>query len=254
MFEIKKYLKISKNNRSSAFIKKSKIGIILVLLLFIESCGYEKPVKIKYKELPFKALPQKVKDYMYFKKGSWWIYKVTEPHSQRYDTIDLLYSFIDTLRVRDEYWHYDYEALSVGYRNRNKVKDGSVIGRPQYSYVMLANGGITKADPNFKIRFECYRNNPYSYQQTTFFYPFDNSIVGGESDILFKGITKFTNYFGHQFDSVAVFNIKIEEMVSIEAYGNSNTLRYWAPNVGLVRWISKDSVVSHELFSYKIIQ
>lgn len=207
--------------------------------------------------MPFKSLPQTVKDYVYFPKGSWWIYSYKDKNANHIDTILCLESRIDTVHVNGHFWHYDYEAITIIYSTQNSFKDNAGIWRrPVFSYKMTANGGDIQSHADYSIEFECYRSNPSGYQSAIFFFPFDTTYRTGDyyttGELRYLKDTNFINNFGLSFMNTLVFFNSREDIIRPEDNFGEPTIRYYEKDIGLVRWQTQDKITQWELMSYYI--
>jgi hypothetical protein len=103
--------------------KRCKIFSFLIILftsIFISNCGPEPIEPIKKVDIGFLPLG-KVKDYVFFKPGTWWVYKNTR--TGVLDTQVVTFSLLDTLEQDGARWHFTNElfdveskSLTTGYR------------------------------------------------------------------------------------------------------------------------------------------
>ncbi len=207
-------------------MKLLKLTIIILLLNVLAatySCGHEPIEPIKKTELGFLPLGE-VKDYVFFKPGTWWVYKNTR--TGEYDSILVTYSLLDTIEQNSEWRHFTNEVFDVESKSLTNGYNYSL-----YVRVLSAEG------PDFK--WLCLptleRNNPYEGEIDPFYYPFDLiKNKNGDYEAYCLTVKDTMTINNKMYKDIAVFYIKRDVIEPLPHEGNAAKF-YWAKNYGLVR-------------------
>jgi hypothetical protein len=196
-------------------------AICLPLLLLVGACKPEKPDQQKY--LGTYPLGD-IKDYLYFKPGSMWVYECDS--TGELDTQVMV--SCDTPWFRKTYIavqkiHYIIKSI-----NRNET------------YMMKQPFNDIPYNEKYKYFLQIERTISVSGALDAIFYkPFDSTIHGfGSSATYYKGL--LTNYtvLGTTYDTVRVFQVQTGgtfPYCKIKSWNVGRLTYYWAKNVGLVR-------------------
>ena len=209
-------------------LKLTLIILLLNVLAALYSCGPEPIEPMKKTELGFLPLGE-VKDYVFFKPGTWWVYKNTR--TGEYDSIIVTYSLLDTIEQNSSRWHFTNEVFDV--------ESKSLTNGYQYSMYMRSLGAEV-----IDFKWACHpiieRNNPYEGESRAFYYPFNlyEKFSGNEPNCLTVKDTMTIN--SKVYKDVAVFFIKRDVIEPLPLEGNAAKY-YWARNYGLIRKDMYDS-------------
>ena len=218
--------------------------IFVFACLTLSNCKPEQPDPPPT-DLGFFGLGE-VKDYQYFKEGSWWVYR--NSINGKLDTQIVTDVFIDTVyqstkkqKVAIEDLDYTVYSKSTKWIYYNYNHPGGIsIPNWKWSYYMNTN----KHGKDFGGEIE------------TFFYPFkiDN---GTGSSISFQDTLKIFTLLGKTYHDVAVFFIRHDYIEDYPLSGHSAKY-YWAKGLGMVyheiRDFNDTSIIlkKDELIDYKI--
>lgn len=149
-------------------MKLLKLRLILFLLMAItalHSCKPEPPDPPP-NDLGFFGLGE-AKDYVYFKKGTWWVYQNTR--TKGYDTIVVYNSILDTSERVSKKWKYVDEVFAVDSRSLSNGHYYHLYER--YGPVDVINQPRNLILPNFE------RREPFEGDINPFYYPFNYPIA-----------------------------------------------------------------------------
>jgi hypothetical protein len=229
----------------------------ILLALFLESCCADKEPEIPgrqckpgpYSELYYNL--DSVKPYLYFKPGTWWIYKNTK--TNELDTIELLNSALTAQTAHGTNYStinriIHYESLSwTTWSRTNKI---------QYDFV---DPGINPNLQPFKQYYRIYNyknsNNATYGLIINFFYPFDLNVINGNGAHHVKIVSKDTTCIINSFiyHNTVVFDIDSDDIW----YSKSNfpnTRYYWSKGYGLIIMENLTDKYSWILIDKNIIQ
>ena len=207
---------------------RSKTGLCLLstALLLLNACKPDKPKEKKY--MGYYPLGV-VKDYLYFKPGSYWVYEcdsTNELDSQvmlRCDTPWIKKSYID-------YQLLFFTRKSIPYK------------------VLFSTDGYYQVPYNEKFTyFDAYNINTsgggISAYDCIFYYPFDSTKFGsGSSPTYYKGHYDSMQVLGRWYKDVRVFKVQVTSgwiklnswrLPYLDRYASIEY--YWSKNIGLIR-------------------
>jgi hypothetical protein len=203
-------------------LKVSTFAIILIAILQASSC---KPDPKPQKYLGTYPLGD-IKDYLYFKPGSMWVYKCDstgELDTQvmvSCDTFWEVHSYIKIQRM-----HFLLKSLNEGSRYDNYF-DGFVAYNSSYQYFWPI------------LRFKTNPKYSGSSYDCIFYKPFDTvHIGGGSSPTYYKGLIPKMTVLGKDYDSVRVFQVKTGgsfPYCKIKTWNVARLTFYWSKNIGLI--------------------
>lgn len=219
---------------------KLKLHLIFLFLVFlsINSCCRKPECKCKeewgesVKDCTLKHFGPYylgvIKDYLYFKKGSWWVYK--NNLSGEKDSIYTVYCDTNVINSTNSTFRW----LTMTYTDINfRLK--SATYNTIYTYY---------SDYNFpsinqtKFRYQIEKNANFiksSKNSPPFVYPFEKDITN-----LFQEIIPTMTIQGKTYNDIAVFQVSRDESVQhpinipYDLYFQSNSKYYWAKDVGLI--------------------
>lgn len=200
------------------FISVTFIMIVLMGIIF-NSCKPEPPDPPPT-DLGFFGLGE-AKDYIYFKPGTWWVYKNTRTGLR--DSIVVYYSLLDTLEQANNKWRFTNEVFSV----RSK----SLIDGYNYKLIQIEQTVESIDEPKNFIIPTLERSNPYEGEIEPFYYPFD---TWNDQDGYFLALKDTMMINGKVYDDVAVFFIVRDAIEPVPRNGKPAKY-YWAKNYGLVQ-------------------
>ena len=196
-------------------------AICLPLLLVIGACKPDKTDQQKY--LGTYPLGD-IKDYLYFKPGSMWVYECDS--TGELDTQVMV--SCDTPWFRKTYIAVQKINYIIKSINRNET------------YMMKQPFNDIPYNEKYKYFLQIERTISVSGALDAIFYkPFDSTIHGfGSSPTYYKGL--LTNYtvLGKTYDTVRVFQVQTGgtfPYCKIKSWNVGRLTYYWAKNVGLVR-------------------
>jgi hypothetical protein len=200
-------------------------AISLPLLLLLGACKPDKPDQQKY--LGTYPLGD-IKDYLYFKPGSMWVYECDS--TGELDTQVMV--SCDTPWFHKSY--IDYQLLMF---QKMSLNEGSVYQTFWPSTDVMYNKNF-----DYFLSIIINRSNSKNGGSGTdaiFFKPFDSSrYAAASSPTYYKGL--LTNYtvLGKTYDTVRVFQVQTGgtfPYCKIKSWNVGRLTYYWAKNVGLVR-------------------
>jgi hypothetical protein len=226
-----------------------KWTLVAIGLFMLTAC--QKDDDISYCELhPDECVDvREVKDYFYFKMGSWWVYE--EEHTGNRDSVYVNETWTDTSSVLfsteliSSYDEYEYRFWTTGV-------NGSLVD----------NNLTKKKVKSTRVKRSKGKSGDYVDEQTCFlFYPYEGlatttsyiSGAGVENYHIGKlEIEKvFENYVVNDLEFHQVVFVS-EEFTSI--YDGQPTNHFYAPHIGLIRKELIDSNQVWNLVSYHINQ
>ncbi len=217
-------------------MKKLHVLIIISvgLLHGLQSCkpGDDGPAPEPY----FVPTPQKIKDYTFFKEGSWWVYH--DSANNLYDTVTVteVKQGIDTFR-KDGKIEFYYDWFKVNTKS----------SRTGYTYEYFYGGDWGPVVWRTK-----FKPGHYAGQTITFF---DAPPIGTKRHPFSqKGIVTFT-------DTFSSFNVRNKTYLSVYKFEDSENITeekkktnfYFAKNVGVIQKVIDNSTV-WKLVDYQVTQ
>ena len=219
-------------------------AICLPLLLVIGACKPDKPkdpLTITYKL-------GEVKDYMYFKPGTWWVYEhdLTKERDSQYVTS----SFIGPSTTKGtEEWskHITLVQETMRLRIESNFKDG--WGAYNYFDIYTTGQNVNASPyPNLAYQFERQKvSTVFMYSTTTsFYYPYN--LCPDKKSCMYYLDTTLSNYQLNNFtyDTVRVFAVTYGDAVmqtpKVPVHF-APAKCYYAKNVGIIRVTQKTSRV-----------
>ncbi|MBL7812744.1 MAG: hypothetical protein JNL57_11020 [Bacteroidetes bacterium] len=190
-----------------------------------------------------------VKDYMYFKKGTWWVYEHDKTHELDSQYVTSSYIGTSITQGREEWSsHITLQQEVMSMRIRSNFVDG--WGSNNY-FDIYTTGQLVDAYPYPSRVYQLERSKISSIGQnvpsTVFYHPFD---LCPKKNCLYFYDSLFTNYNlnGNYYDTVISFAITYGEAVmqepSLRTYGG-NAKCYYAKNVGLIRVYQKTTTANN---------
>jgi hypothetical protein len=170
-----------------------------------------------------------VKDYLYFKKGSWWVYK----NNLSGETDSIYTVYCDTFMINSTGDHYKWLSMSysdIGFRLRSDKYDVNYI----YSHGVVYPD-VTGYTGGIGYTMDKTSNFPtISRVSTPFTYPFKV-----DNRNLFQELIPSMTIQGKTYNDVAVFQVWSDETVQLPTLtfgfmADAPTKYYWAKGVGLV--------------------
>ena len=215
-------------------LKLTLIIFSLIAISALHSCKPEPPDP-QPTDLGFFGLGE-AKDYVYFKKGTWWVYQNTR--TGQLDTIVVYNSILDTSERISKKWKYIDEVFAVDSRSISTAHYYHLYER--YGPVDVINRPRNLIIPNFE------RREPFEGDINPFYYPFNDPIAN-----YCITVKDTMNIMGKIYSKVAVFYIQSDDSEPIPLK-NKPAKYYWAKNYGLVqkdlfdsKFIGDTSLVYH---------
>ena len=212
-------------------------------LLWLDGCKPEKPKEQKY--LGNYPLGE-VKDYLYFKPGSYWVYECDS--TNELDSQVML--SCDTPWIRKSYIQYQMLFFS-----RRSINHGINYSTDNYFDVPYSKNFTYFDAYNINIS-----GNGVSAYDCIFYYPFVSTKYGfGSSPTYYKGHYDSMQVLGRWYKDVRVFQVQYAggfvEPKNIKTWGDGQITYYWAKNVGLIRqhvWTKKDGLNTTFKFNWNL--
>ncbi len=184
---------------------------------------------------------EEAKDYLYFKSGSFWVYK--NSHSNELDTIVLTNSnisiseFRNTNTINPDPYEFDSEYLTY---NSYSLRDSATYN------TYCSNGGISSNAPGFyKIfEFQCerkggyFKNTPFNKESTIFFYPFYTSEHNRISNATCLGKIDSVSLNSKTYYEVVSFSVEQDVAYlypNFYVFNHGTSIYHWAKNIGLIK-------------------
>ncbi len=209
------------------------------VLLSVASCKKE-PEKIPYcEEYPNECVDvREVKDYFYFKIGSYWVYE--EETSGERDSVYVIETSNDTGSVLFSTTKYStYDGYDYNYQSKGV-----------WSFAVDDNHKAKKTDKSTRVISAKFKSGDYVGEATCFlFYPTEGLsspanggvTFGYDNTITIQNIFKEYNVSDEVFQNVVVVN---EEHTLIEE--SQPTVHYYSPKVGLIK---KELLLDNEVWN-----
>jgi len=192
---------------------------IFLLGFSLQNCNPDPPDPPP-KDLGFLGLGE-AKDYVYFKKGTWWVYKNTR--TGLYDTIEVYFNLLDTLAEKSDKWRFTNELFSV--------KSKSLTTGHFYNFYQRSAAVDVLTEPTGFITPNLARREPFEGDIIPFYYPFVKPHYGYNFCVNIKDTM---NINGQVYPDVAVFYIK-QDALEPDPLNGKPAKYYWARHYGLVQ-------------------
>jgi hypothetical protein len=222
-------------------LTKTCLCLLSSALLLLNACKRE-PEPQKY--LGNYPLGE-VKDYLYFKPGSYWVYEC--------DSTGELDSQV-MVSIDTPWFHKSYIDYQVLFFIRKSITHNVVFSTDNF-YDVPYNSNFSYFDAyNINIS-----GNGTSAYDCVFFYPFDSLKYGyGSSPTYYKGYLDSLQVLGKWYKEVRVFQVQyaggfVEPR--IKTWGDGQITYYWAKNIGVVRvhvWTKKDGFDTTFKFNWNL--
>ena len=226
-------------------LTKTSLYLLSTALLLLNACKPDKPEEQKYLgNYPLGV----VKDYLYFKPGSYWVYECDstgELDSQvmlRCDTPWIRKSFIDYQFIEYSKYSFPFKTSFSTFEYSNDILYCEKCKRGLSTLIAFKSPSNTALD-------------------CTFFFPFDSSMAaeGGSSPTYYKGHYDSMQVLGRWYKDVRVFQVQYAggfiEPKNIKTWGDGQITYYWAKNVGIIRqhvWTKKDGLNTTFKFNWNL--
>jgi hypothetical protein len=226
-------------------LTKTCLYLLCTALLLLNACKPDKPEEQKYLgNYPLGV----VKDYLYFKPGSYWVYECDstgELDSQvmlRCDTPWIRKSFIDYQFIEYSKYSFPFKTSFSTFEYSNDILYCEKCKRGLSTLIAFKSPSNTALD-------------------CTFFFPFDSSMAaaGGSSPTYYKGHYDSMQVLGRWYKDVRVFQVQYAggfiEPKNIKTWGDGQITYYWAKNVGIIRqqvWTIKDGFNTTFKFNWNL--
>ena len=188
-----------------------------------------------------------VKDYLYFKPGSYWVYECDstgELDSQVIRSIDTPWFHLGYI----DYQLLMYNRESIPFRTKFNTYYPTVIS-PYCEKCQRGFRNVLNIVSPFGSATDC-----------VFYYPFDSTVAGGggSSPTYYKGYLDSLQVLGKWYKDVRVFQVQyaggfVEPR--IKTWGDGQITYYWAKNIGVVRvhvWTKKDGFDTTFKFNWNL--
>ena len=198
-------------------LKLTFVVFSLIAITALHSCKPEPPDPPPT-DLGFFGLGE-AKDYVYFKKGTWWVYQNTR--TGKYDTIVVYNNILDTSERISKKWKYIDEVFAVDSKSLSTGHHYHFYER--YGPVDVINQPRNLIIPNLE------RREPFEGDIKPFYYPFNDEIA---DYCLTLRDTMIIN--GYAYKNVAIFYLIYDDIEPVPL-SRKAAKYYWAKNYGLVR-------------------
>ncbi len=194
----------------------------LTIICILQSCKPDDAPPAA--DLGFFPLGDEVKDYLYFKPGTFWIYK--NSLTGELDTICVNNSVLDTIQQTSKKWHFSNELFLVSSKSKS-------TGHEYYHYMRSLGAEVNSVTwaciPNME------RKNPFEGDITAFYYPFNfHKTKPGAYPTELISIRDTMIINQNTFNKVAIYYIKQDELEPGTLKRNAAKY-FWARNAGLIR-------------------
>ena len=219
-------------NRLKNFI----VALTILALLGLGACKPEKPkdpITITYKL-------GEVKDYMYFKPGTWWVYEHDKTHERDSQYVTSCDYSVSTQTGREEWSkHITLQQETLSMRIRSNFKDG--WGGYNF-FDIYTTGQNVNAFPYPKRAYQFERSKISSVfansSTTAFYHPFD--LCSDKKQCFYYMDTTLVNHTinNYTFDTVRVFAVSYGAAVMQTPFvptQDASAKCYYAKGYGLVK-------------------
>ena len=210
-------------------MKNPKVSLVFLFGLFMlsidfQSCKHDPP-NPGPEDLGFFGLGVD-KDYVYFKKGTWWVYQ--NNRTGLFDTIKVIYNILDTSEQTGLKWKFTEEVFAVDSR--------SLTTGHYYLHFVRYQGTSELFKPVAICLPNMERREPYEGDIAAFYYPFDRhkNKPNGNYDTHCITIKDTMTIHGKVYSDVAVFYIKNDD-IEPDPLNGRPAKYYWARHYGLVQ-------------------
>ena len=202
--------------------------------------GCKEKAQKPQENLGFASLGE-AKDYLYFKTGSWWVYK--NSYTNELDTMILTYCQLDTFHAENSLRKVDYELISFTIQS---LRDNAIYVTNSYDWDIDL--------PSFRQAWtiECRRNGGFynnyygvgSLISNQFYFPFDKSgRLAGVAKTLFESHVDSLVIEGKVYRDIVKFSVEYDGTYPFPnryISDNGHSVYFWSKNYGLIR-IEHDS-------------
>lgn len=213
---------MKKRSGNNSLVKYTLTCVLVILLigLALQSCKPEEDPP--QQDLGFFPLGE-VKDYLYFKPNSWWIYR--NSLNGNLDTQVMDWILLDTFSQSSSLRKYTLEDL--------QFSKYSVTTK--WIYDNYKSGTVPDAiNWNWSYHLRTNKHgNGFGGEIETFFYPFKRNDGKTNYSISFQDTLKTFTLLGNTYKDVAVFFVYHDDIEDYPLKGQSAKY-YWAKGVGLV--------------------
>ncbi|MEZ4844173.1 MAG: hypothetical protein R3A43_07975 [Bacteroidia bacterium] len=220
----------------------------LLAVVLLPSCKPEEPEPwTRYEYLG------EARDYIYFKPGTWWVYKNVQ--DGRLDTIEITKSFDDTTKLTGNGNTMYYEEIEWYAKSR-------MDGYEYHFYLMYGQPNMELATQNQVVNrsyfLAKYRPGNYVGLRNNFLYPFNQNFIEKNSthSVQLKGEYTTLKLGTENYTDVKVFWVSDDDLIfydELERTGGAAQY-YWAKNIGMIKLENLKHSVSWELIDYNIVQ
>lgn len=221
---------------------KTRFSLFILLIIVINSCKNDEPVQ---ENLGFFPLGE-IKDYLYFKPGTWWVYKNSKTGEQ--DSISVVSSYLDTSYQESKKRKYSYEYF---YSKLYSHLTGNII-----TYYLSVP--ITPLLTDWKYKYWVDKEVKFNGGTTkicfSFFYPFDSSFVGPmPENTKFIQLLDSTTIDGKAYKNNVEFKTDDDHTFSKDLFYSPTRIIY-SKHFGLIFYQNTDNNETWKLVNSNIIQ
>ena len=212
---------------------------IVVLGILLSTCKDKEPVWRNYG--PYYM--GQMRDYVYFKKGTWWVYENTVTKER--DSMVLQWVTLDTFTYTDNYngesdnkiikerLNYLVHSITTGYKYEHYMETPSVwSGMPDRNY------------GTFYLIRDKYKPGDYAGWDVSFIYPYE---IGHNWDATIISSDTFLTINGKRYNDVVHLEIwEYKELTPKIQY-------YWAKNYGLVYFEVRNNQVAEKKEYWQLV-
>jgi hypothetical protein len=235
---------------------KTNLHLILVLgglVLLLGACKETKTMEPEPAPDPiFKEYwLGEAKDYMYFKKGTWWVYKNMQ--NGKTDSVYVTLSTLDTFTIKGIYDHSRHRTYKI---ESCRIVTKSLKHNKFYDwYNRQKNPDATSLSSN-GTSWVRNKSNPGGFVQPCFHTPFRLNLRS-DMPLLNNDTTLILN--SKEYKNVKIFkllrdNTYLDLLDEDPTNSNFYTLIYYAPNYGIIKYEEPKENKSIELLKSKILQ
>lgn len=212
--------------------------ILGIAAISLYSCKPDKPEPLK--QLDVTAIPQIVKDFTWFKIGTYWVYE--DSATNQLDSIYVFQAFFDTTE-------YVYQGQPTGKYEELTVKSRSAIDNSEY-YHQLRGGVWTPDKHRYVVNYVKWKSSIGILNSAMFFYPLVSSngfssVWGGDFAVVDTISQKEIN--GKIYKNIYVFKNKKDETMDYDS-----TITWMAKGYGLIKKMSLSKPKSFSLLRSNI--
>ncbi len=199
-------------------------------------------------------LPQELKDVFYYKPGSWWIMQNTAATTNDLDSIYVLEANLDTIDIINPGSQQAYAKKEVF-----RVKCFSSFYNQEFHYVSESSdlcGNLSTREPCHFVMLEQYRNNQRGQFSRVYYYTAEldegwtaNPYSIGTTWVTIAAVKNDFEVSAGNFDQVRQVDVFRDGTAQ-----NANTTRYFAQNVGLLRYVVSGQATDWQLVRKNVVQ